>query len=64
MTDRAEHYLLLCEEALRLAQDEPSPAASRLIADIAGRGRRAARACSDREAARRHSSRAEEARLN
>ena len=47
MADRAEHYLLLAEEALRLAQDEPSPDASKAIADIAGRWRRVARASFD-----------------
>jgi hypothetical protein len=66
MTDRAEHYLLLAEEALRLAQDEPSPDASKAIADIAGRWRRVARSSVDGEVAERRSrlSAGAEARLN
>jgi hypothetical protein len=67
MADRAEHYLLLAEEALRLAQDEPSPEASKAIADIAGRWRRVARASFDDQVGDRRASRASagaEARLN
>lgn len=55
MVDRAEHYLLLAEEALRLAQDEPSTDASRAIADIAGRWRRVARTSFDERADERPS---------